>query len=658
MNKLDAALAYAAQGWNIVHLYWIENGYCSCGKQDCKSPGKHPIPANGLKVATTDPVTIGRWFTMFPRANIGIATGRESGIWALDVDPGKGGDDSFNSMSKRYDFPDCFHSMTGGGGDHWIFAYPVIEGISIPSRVEILPGLDVRGDGGYIVAPPSDHISGALYEWEDGYSPFDEDSEELFAEISPSIGKQFGLYRELKAESDSGEPMFQSAPAWNIDEAELKKIKVALSMLDADSRDHWLAAGMALHSTGWDHSFQLWCEWAIQSDKFDIGDSRRVWNSFHYRADGSTLGSLYHLANEISPGWTSGEELRFIDDTNQPNDAQIEALAELPFFTAGELLDSDLQKPESLWMDGAISPGDIIGIYGPPKVKKSFFAMGLAMAAACGGEFLGSPFSRPLRVMWIQAELKKEYLKERFEKMVGRFGPEDTARIRDNFLMSDRLTLIIDREPEFLKLVRTVSYYKPDLIMIDPLFNFTLCEENDASKVRHLLIRLSKLRELVPGLSVAVVHHAKKDIDLSSPFESIRGSGAFRGYHDFGVMLTPTAEGPRKAYFDTRNREEMKPLLLEVDDSGRWSTVQFEDDRVEGEVTTRENQILASLESAGSHGIKLIAFESIISAILNCSPEEAGIKRRQLTNRKIIKAIGPRKDRSYILPRFWLPNMA
>lgn len=654
---LEAALAYAAQGWKVVHLYWIEDGRCSCGRSDCRSPGKHPIPANGLKSATTDPETIGRWFAMFPRANIAIATGRESGVWALDVDPHKGGADSMSELESAYSFPECFHSMTGGGGDHYLFAYPNDEALSVPSRVDILPGLDVRGDGGYIVAPPSNHASGHFYEWEDGFSPFDDDSEEIYSEICRSAGQKFGLYRELKAQGEDGEPLFQSAPAWNIDEAELKKIKVALSILDVDSREHWLTAGMSLHSTGWDHAFELWCEWAIQSDKFDLNDSRRVWRSLTYKGDGSTLGSLYHLANEIAPGWTTGETIAFIDDTNQPNEAQAEALAELPFFTAAQLLDENVPPVESWWYDGALCPGTVTLIAGPPKVKKSFFAMGLAMAASCGGDFLDQTFSRPLRVMWVQAEIQRGFLKERFERLVARFGPDETQLIRENFLMSDRLELILEQENEFLKLARTISFYKPDIVIIDPLFNFSLVEENDASKVRHLLRRIGSMRSLVPGLSVVVVHHAKKEIDQDSPFESIRGSGAFRGYYDFGVMLTPTPEGPRKVYFDTRNREEIKPQLLEVDDAGKWSRVEFKDDRLEIDANTRENHILATLEKAGADGVRMADFEQIIKAVFCCSVDEASSKRRQLTNKKIVKAIGPRKDRRYILPRFWAPSM-
>ncbi|CAH6911312.1 putative AAA family ATPase [Vibrio chagasii] len=644
-----AALTYSENGWRVLPIYWIEDGRCACGKE-CKSPGKHPIPANGLNAASSNPDQIGRWFSMFPKANVGIATGRDSGIWALDIDPHKGGDDSFSQFGE---IPECFHSMTGGGGDHYIFAYPKADGMTVPSRIEVLPGLDVRGDGGYIVAPPSNHVSGTCYEWEHGYSPADEDSQELLIELETGHGIKSGVYRELKAVNEHGEPMFQSAPAWNIDAAELQKIKVALSVLDVDSREDWITSGMALHSTGWDQSFELWCEWAIQSDKFDLNDSRRVWRSFSYKSDGSTLGSLYHLANERSPGWTAGESLVFIDDSEQPNAAQAEALAELPFFTAGELLDDDIPPPESWWMDGALCPGTVSLIAGAPKVKKSFFAMGMSMAAACGGEFLEHNFTRPLRIMWVQAEIQRGFLKQRFENLVEPFNPEQVSMIRKNFLMSDRLELILEQENEFLKLARTISYHKPDLVIIDPLFNFTLCEENDASKVRQLLRRIGSMRSIVSGLSVLVVHHAKKEIDEDDPFSGIRGSGAFRGYYDFGVMLTPTKEGHRKVYFDARNRSEIEPMMLDVDERGKWSKVQFKDDRSEPCASSLENMLIDGLERAGEAGVSFDNLETMIQGIFKMSPQEAAEKRRSLTKRRLIKPIGHKKARFYILSKFW-----
>src|SRR5690606_215593 len=111
--------------------------------------------------ATTDPAAIRAWWSSWPRADIGIATGAESGIIVLDVDPKKGGDLSLVRLVER-DGPIVYvaHVHTGGHrpGDHYYLAHPggrVKNGTN--AFGDDFPGLDVRGDGGFVVAPPSLH---------------------------------------------------------------------------------------------------------------------------------------------------------------------------------------------------------------------------------------------------------------------------------------------------------------------------------------------------------------------------------------------------------------------------------------------------------------------------------------------------------------------
>ena len=84
----ETALAYAARGWHVFPLYTVRKGnierfFCTCGKALCDSPGKHPRTPHGLKDATTDPAEIGRYWVMWPEANVGIATGKGSGLSIL-----------------------------------------------------------------------------------------------------------------------------------------------------------------------------------------------------------------------------------------------------------------------------------------------------------------------------------------------------------------------------------------------------------------------------------------------------------------------------------------------------------------------------------------------------------------------------------------------
>jgi hypothetical protein len=126
---------------------------------------------HGVKEATTDKETVRRWWTQRPDANVGIATGVVSGIVVLDVDPRHGGDRSLAGFECQHGLlPKTVVAITGGGGRHLFFAYPCVV---VRNAIGLAPGLDVRGDGGYVIAPPSRHETGQLYRWVPGQSPSD-----------------------------------------------------------------------------------------------------------------------------------------------------------------------------------------------------------------------------------------------------------------------------------------------------------------------------------------------------------------------------------------------------------------------------------------------------------------------------------------------------
>lgn len=164
---LNCALEYASLGWSVLPLHWIENSQCSCGTPDCSPAGKHPLVAGGFKVATTDRQTITEWWTRYPDANIGIATGSVSGLIVVDVDvgPGKSGFSSLAALEAEHtSIPRDHCVVTGSGGLHIYLSAPQTK---ISGSVSTLAkSIDIRGEGGYVVAPPSTHISGKRYAWE------------------------------------------------------------------------------------------------------------------------------------------------------------------------------------------------------------------------------------------------------------------------------------------------------------------------------------------------------------------------------------------------------------------------------------------------------------------------------------------------------------
>ena len=157
-EMLRAALAYVERGWFVLPLHTPEGDGCSCGRL-CDSPGKHPRTLHGVNDASIDPGMIERWLRMWPQANIGIATGAESRVVVLDVDD--------MLALKRLEatgrkLPETAMASTGRG-IHAYLQYP-----SVPTRNStgaLGRKLDIRGDGGYVVAPPSWHANGAIYRW-------------------------------------------------------------------------------------------------------------------------------------------------------------------------------------------------------------------------------------------------------------------------------------------------------------------------------------------------------------------------------------------------------------------------------------------------------------------------------------------------------------
>lgn len=147
----DAALSYAARGWAVFPL---------------RERSKEPATKNGFKDATTDAEEIAAWWRTHPSHNIGIAAGASGlAVIDLDVDEGKGEDGiaTLRAWEARHgELPQTVGSITGRGGSHLVYA----AGEPVKCSTNADAGVDIRGEGGYFVAPPSVHPSGARYEWE------------------------------------------------------------------------------------------------------------------------------------------------------------------------------------------------------------------------------------------------------------------------------------------------------------------------------------------------------------------------------------------------------------------------------------------------------------------------------------------------------------
>lgn len=156
-----AAHEYRQRGWRVLQLHRItEQGTCSCmAKDKCRSAGKHPRDKEWEKTPPWSSADIetgwDRW-----NWNIGIATGDPSGFWVLDIDGDKGGFETMAALVQEHGpLPETMIFQTGSGGYHYLWAMPGFEIRNSQNRVG--KGIDTRGTGGQIVAPPSVSDKGA-----------------------------------------------------------------------------------------------------------------------------------------------------------------------------------------------------------------------------------------------------------------------------------------------------------------------------------------------------------------------------------------------------------------------------------------------------------------------------------------------------------------
>jgi hypothetical protein len=144
---LAAALEYASRGWQVIPL---------------KPRAKNPTVS--FSEATANPAKLRRWFGQDFPYNIGILTGIVSGVFVLDID-GSNGAFSLAVLERKHgSLPRTLISWTSSGCHFWFKCNGPIK----TSVGQIAPGIDIRGDGGLVVAPPSIHETGAIYRWSDG----------------------------------------------------------------------------------------------------------------------------------------------------------------------------------------------------------------------------------------------------------------------------------------------------------------------------------------------------------------------------------------------------------------------------------------------------------------------------------------------------------
>ena len=161
LGKVAEWYARALQ-WAVLPLHSPQGGStCSCGRLGCSSVGKHPRTPHGVHDATKDLTQIREWWSQWPDANIGVATGAVSGLIVVDIEPSNDGNSTFHDLAQAYKSEIAsVRARTGGGGRHLYYTYQETPLLAKPGS-----GIDVKADGGYVAVAPSLHVSGKRYAW-------------------------------------------------------------------------------------------------------------------------------------------------------------------------------------------------------------------------------------------------------------------------------------------------------------------------------------------------------------------------------------------------------------------------------------------------------------------------------------------------------------
>jgi putative DNA primase/helicase len=146
---VDATVRYAEMGWPVF---------------PCHPTGHQPLVNKGFYAATTNVDTIRGWWSRWPDAAIALRTGEQAGAFVVDIDPRHGGDILLEELEAEHGrLPHTVECQTGGGGRHIYLKWPDQQVKC--STGQIKSGIDIKGDGGYVILPPSDHKSGNTYNW-------------------------------------------------------------------------------------------------------------------------------------------------------------------------------------------------------------------------------------------------------------------------------------------------------------------------------------------------------------------------------------------------------------------------------------------------------------------------------------------------------------
>ncbi len=538
-ERLAEALACADRRWPVLPLHGVKDGRCTCGNKECENPGKHPRTRHGVKDATIDKKVIRLWWGKWPNANLGIATGKKTGLIVLDVDPRHRGDESLQNVREKYgEIPNTVETITGGGGRHLFFRHPG-NGTVINNSINFkgFEGLDLKSDGGYIVAPSSSHSSGITYEW------------------------------ELSSHPDT--VPLAPAPEWILSPVSDKTDKPNTDGTEqSESRRRWATEALE----------------GVPEGKRDATCFRLA---VRYKTKGldseETLTILKRWAKDCQPEFPEHEVEKCVKSayTQRISEKEQETDSVLIWAKDMELLEGE--EIESLWGD-IFFPESIHLFSGEAGAGKTTFLYNLAIEGAKGQAFLGVPFPNPLRTLYIDLESPSRLRAQKLNLIAGEELPEDLAFYD-----------LTNMERELERLTTIVQEHSFNLVIVDTINEAFQTQKEDDNAEANRQMRM--VRELVrrTGASVVLVHHIGKRQQEKGVYKA-RGASARAAASDVVINFEGVdGEVARLAVGKNRWYGDKTELLLRKIGDDRFEPTEQLVNRTVSKGSMAENTILQML---------------------------------------------------------------
>ncbi|MCM5691440.1 bifunctional DNA primase/polymerase [Sinorhizobium meliloti] len=282
--NLSVALAYIAAGIPVFPCRARTETDPHTGEVD---DPKSPLTQNGFKDASTRENIVRRWWSDNPEALVGIPTGAKTGFFALDVDvkEGKTGDINLATMEAEHTpLPPTVVVQTATGGLHFLFRH--VDGLT-NSTGSLPADIDVRAQGGFVIAAGSAFPDGSRYEFLEAHTPGD-----FTKGIATAPEWLVDVIRTPKYKPADNAPMPR---ADNVSAAEVEEL---LGHIDPDcGYQDWVNVLMAVHEELGPHGLAVADAWSARGSKYKKGEVARKWKGFK-AGKGVSMSTLAALARD------------------------------------------------------------------------------------------------------------------------------------------------------------------------------------------------------------------------------------------------------------------------------------------------------------------------------------------------------------------------